>query len=153
MIIVDKPAIEKELKRRINEGKHWLELGEPITVTGLETRNCKCEASPIEFLDDKSRVERHGLGFRVTIYGSKTINIRLNVRVRPEAGEESPPYVVVYVVNQKTGADDELIHEHFDPPADYALAEHNIHDWYRTWLDKALRKDKGKMFATEMRVG
>ena len=129
-----------------------MESQEPFPITGLEIKNRKyeCEAYPVIFLDDESRIERYGLKFLVTICGSKTVKIHLNVKIKPENKEKSPPYVVVYVANQKTGPDEELTYKHLDQPKNYLLTKYDTYDWYRIWLNRALNRSGGKIFMKDM---
>jgi ABC-type nitrate/sulfonate/bicarbonate transport system substrate-binding protein len=65
------------------------------------------------------------------------------VRIKPEAAVtekgDSPPYVVVYVLNQESGAEEAIVWEHITRPDAYKdLVGLSIGEWYRTWLQYAL---------------
>jgi hypothetical protein len=111
----------------------------------------------VEYLDSPKRVERYGLGFEVTVRSPKAERtFQLNVRIKPETTigpkEDSVPYVVVYVVNPNSGADDEVFAEHFKDAQAYSdFAKLPLEDWYKVWLNRALREERGKFFVKPSR--
>ena len=153
---VDIQALTKDLESRIAGGKAWLESGKNLTLHGFSLRLYPTEAQLVEVLDTPGRVERHGLGFVVSVDTPRGLRqFRLNVRIKPAYSEgpkaESNPYVVTYVVLQTTGADDEIEHEHFSDPKRYAaLAQLSIQDWYKNWIARSLESGSGKFFAPEV---
>jgi hypothetical protein len=148
-----------DLHQRIEQSRHWLDSSH-APMTGFKFRSdSPWTAEPIEFLDDLGRVERHGVGFLFSVDDpARDIKARLNVRIKPDltpgAEINETPYVVVYVVDQTTGADETIKWFHIDIPSSYEkLIDSSIEDWYRQWLEKALDQGKsGKILRPGMRV-
>lgn len=156
---MDIAAVEEDLRARIADGKAWFESGESLFLDGLKVREFPSDARLVAVLDDQYRVEQQGLKFLVTIHGrTKDIRVHVNVRVKPKASvgakADSPPYVVVYVVNQRSEADEEILHEHLVQPNLYkSMAQLSVQKWYRAWLQKALlSKHENKLFLPEMAI-
>jgi hypothetical protein len=153
---MDTAQLEADLKARIEQSKEWV-AGDPEPVDGLKVRKFWALAMPVVFLDDPKRVERHGVGFDFSLLDSpKPLTVRLNVRIKPDATiaekDDSPPYVVIYVVNQTTGADDAITwHKFFVADTYKDLEGLSIEDWYRNWLSSALvNKAAKKIFSPDM---
>jgi len=148
-----------DLKKRVEQSRQWLE-SVPGPLTGFKFRtDSPWTAEPIQFLDDPDRVERYGVGFMFSIDDpARSIKAQLNVRIKPEltpgAEINETPYVIVYVVDQSTGADETIKWFHIDIPASYErLIGFSIDDWYRHWIIKALEQGKsGKILRPDMRV-
>ncbi|MFC1776134.1 hypothetical protein ACFL3I_02180 [Pseudomonadota bacterium] len=154
---MDTTQIEADLSLRTEQSRTWLEE-DPAPLTGLKfKRDTIWEALPIKFLDDKKRVERHGVRFKFYVLNyTKNIDVELDVRIHPltevREGGESLPYVVTYVVDQLTGADVEITHRDLIHPRLYkGLADLSIEDWYRYWIERTLRhKKSSKIFRPAM---
>jgi len=155
---MDTAQVEADLRARIEQSKHWV-AGEPAPVVGLRIRNFQAVAKPVVFLDDPKRTERHGVGFDFSLLDSpRPLTVRINVRIKPDATvaakDDSPPYVVTYVVNQATGSDDAITWDKFFVADSYKdLVGLSIEDWYRKWLNTALvSKGARKIFITDMKM-
>jgi len=141
---MDTAEVSKDLKARIEAGKAWIESADNLILDGPELRGRSTTIRLAEFLDTPNRVERCGLGFHVSVdVPSGMRKFQLNVRIKPELTEgpkaDSNPYVVTYVVNQDTGADDAIQHEQFPDPKDYEpISKLSIQDWYMRWIARAL---------------
>jgi hypothetical protein len=155
---MDLQLVVADLEKRIAAGKDWLSSGESLEFAGPPLRNSPTLVQLTSFLDSPRRVERYGLGFIVTVDGPRgPRKFQLNVRVKPTFTDgrktDSYPYVVSYVVDQIRRADDEIEHEHFVEPARYvALSRLCVQDWYKNWVDRALRTGSGKFFAREVLI-
>jgi len=154
---MDPSQLEADLLLRIAQSRTWLDA-DPVPITGIKFRKDTIwEALPIQFLDDKKRVERHGVRFRFYVVNyAKRIEVELNIRIHPvtEVREDgdSNPYVVSYVVDQITGADVEITHRDLIHPSLYkGLTGLSIEDWYLYWIEKTLKhKKSSKIFLPAM---
>jgi hypothetical protein len=145
---MDTFQVETDLSRRIDQSRDWL-AEDPGSLTGFKFRKDTIwEALPVVFLDDRKRVEQHGVRFRFYVVNySRKIEVEIDVRIHPkeEVKEEgvSPPYVVTYVVDQLTGADVEITHRDLVHPSLYKdLMGLSIEDWYRYWIERAIKHKK-----------
>ena len=156
---MDTSQLEADLLLRITQSCDWLATN-PEAIEGIRFRkDTVWEALPIAFLDDKSRVERHGVRFKFYVVNyHKKIEVEIDVRIHPETevkdDGESSPYVVIYVVDQLTAADVEITHRDLIHPSLYkGLEDLSIKDWYRYWIEKAIRHKKAsKIFNKNMEV-
>ena len=155
---MDTAEVSKDLKARIKEGAAWAESEDYLIVGGPEVRGCSTTIRLTEFLDTPNRVERYGLGFQVSVDAPAGMRkFQLNVRIKPELSEgpkaDSNPYVVTYVVNQETGAEDAIQHEQFPDPKNYqAISKLSIQDWCMHWIARALRTGSGKFFSAHVLI-
>jgi hypothetical protein len=155
---MDIAQVENDLAIRIDQAKCWL-LSESESLTGFYFRNHTWTASPIDFLDDEKRVEKHGVAFLFSLDDqSKNISVQLNVRVKPlatvhEKGD-SPPYIVVYLVNQQTGKEESVCWNHIEVADSYRdLLDISIQSWFEKWIQHALASDGArKILKPEMRL-
>lgn len=115
------------------------------------------EAQPVKFLDDPHRVERFGVRFAFYVVNyKKNIEVQLNIRIHPlaEVKEKgnSHPYVVVYVVNQRSGAGVQIGQQEFERPGFYPeLLSLSIEDWYRYWIERTFKlSSSSKILSPEM---
>lgn len=156
---MDMPQVVNELHLRIEQSRQWLEA-DADPLRGLKFRTEKLwTATPITFLDDAKRVERYGIGF---VFGlddpDRVVKAQLNVRIKPDltpnAETNETPYIVIYAVDQSSGADVTIKWFHIGVPSSYApLSELSVQDWYRHWLSRALTEGKsGKILGREMRL-
>ena len=151
--------VTKDMIKRIDQSKSWIN-SQPAPLKDFKFRtNNSWTAQPVEFLDDSSRVERYGIGFLFAVDDAeRNVKARLNVRIKPEltpgAETNETPYVVVYVVDQSTGADETIKWFHIEIPGSYKKClSYPIDDWYRYWISKALEQGKsGKILRLNMRV-
>jgi hypothetical protein len=155
---MDTAQVEADLRARIEQSEAWLS-DNPTPITDIRFRNRTWRATPVEFLNDSTRVERSGLKFELALDDPARVHkVQLNVRIKPEASigskEDSPPYVVIYVVNQATGADDAITWQKISVPTSYAdLVGLSIEEWYRKWLNYALvSKAAKKIFSPAMKL-
>ena len=155
---MDTSQVEADLKARIEQSADWV-ASDPEPVTDLKVRKFQAQAKPVAFLNDQKRVERHGVGFDFSLLDSPNpLTVRLNVRIKPDAtvGEkdDSPPYVVIYVVDQSSGGDDAITWQKISVPDSYKdLVGLSIGDWYRKWLNFALAsKGARKIFNPNMKL-
>jgi hypothetical protein len=155
---MDTSQVEADLKIRINQSADWVATN-PDAVKDLKVRSFQAQAKPVAFLDDMKRVERYGVGFDFSLIDSpKPLKVRVNVRIKPNAtiGEkdDSPPYVVIYVVDQSTGGDDAITWQKISVPDSYKdLVGVPIEEWYRKWLNHALAsKGAKKIFSPSMKL-
>ena len=156
---MDTTELEADLLLRIDQSRDWL-AGDPESIKGIKfRRDTIWEALPLVFLDDKRRVERHGVRFKFFVVNyHKKIEVEIDVRIHPETevrdDSESSPYVVIYVVDQLTAADVEITHCDLIHPSLYkGLEDLSIEDWYRYWIEKAIRHKKAsKIFNKNMEV-
>jgi hypothetical protein len=150
--------ITNDLKTRIADGKFWFDSGEGLEFGGPTLRRRATMLTVKQFLDTDGRVERHGLVFIVNVLDThKPFKVELNVRVKPSLSEgplqRSHPYVVVYVLDQRTGREDELFHERFDSTKRYAkLAALSVRDWFVNWIREAFARESKKLFAPESKI-
>ena len=125
---MDISQVEADLSLRIEQSRNWLS-GDPGPLTGFKFRkDTDWEARPTKFLDDPRRVERHGVRFRFYVVDyCKNIEVELDIRIHPVAevkeSGDSHPYVVIYVVDQATGADVEITQRRFQ------LVGTHMHTW------------------------
>jgi len=153
---MDTATVEKDLNTRIEQSRAWL-LDSPAAIANIKFRKRTWTATPIAFLDDLGRIERHGVAFRFSLEDqSKNVCVLLRIRIKPEAttGEkgDSPPYVVIYIVNPASGADESITWHHIEIPASYRdMMGLSIEDWYRKWMAHALAsKGSKKILDPEM---
>jgi hypothetical protein len=155
MTDMDTARVEQDLKDRIKQSREWL-LSCPPPITNIKYRDRTFTALPEAFLDDPGRVERHGVAFMFSLDDqSRNIKVLLKIRIKPEAKitekGDSSPYVVVYMANPTTGADEEMSHQDIVVPASYQdMVELSIEEWYRRWIDHALSSNGGKIFKRKM---
>jgi hypothetical protein len=141
--VMDTATVEKDLNTRIEQSRAWL-LGAPATIANIAFRKRTWTATPIAFLDDPERIERYGVAFRFSLEDqSRNICVLLRIRIKPGAtiGEkgDSPPYVVTYICNPASEADEVITWHHIEIPASYRdMMELSIEDWYRKWMAHAL---------------
>ncbi len=155
---MDTAAVEKDLETRIHQSRDWL-LKAPPPIKNIQFRNKIFTATPVAFLDDPGRVEQHGVAFRFSLDDqARKISVLLRIRIKPEAtiGDkgDSPPYVVIYIANQISGADEEITHHHIEVPASYkGMLGLSIEEWYRRWISHALvSKGAKKILEPQMAV-
>lgn len=142
---MDTTQLEADLLLRIEQSRGWLEKN-PVALTGFKfKKDTDWEALPIKFLDDPKRVERYGVRFRFYVVNyTENIEVELDVRIHPtaevKAKGDSHPYVIIYVVDQQTGGGVEIAEQEFERPGFYAdLIGLSIEDWYRFWIERALK--------------
>ena len=156
---MDTTQLEADLLLRIDQSRDWL-AGDPGSIKGIKfRRDTIWEALPLVFLDDKRRVERYGVRFKFYVVNyHKKIEVEIDVRIHPETevrdNGESSPYVVIYVVDQLNAADVEITHRDLIHPSLYKDLEGiSIEDWYRYWIEKAIRHEKAsKIFNKDMGI-
>ena len=153
---MDTSQVEVDLEARIVVSKQWLESS-PSAIPEIKfNRGTLWEALPVAFLDDPKRVERHGVRFRFSLLNNpRKIEVELDVRIHPVAEVkekgDSWPYVIIYVIDQASGVGVEITHQDISPKYYEGLEELSIEDWYRKWIETALRhKKSSKIFRKEM---
>lgn len=155
---MDTSQVEQDLARRIEQSKAWVEV-ERAVIEDLSFWNHQWTAVAREFLDDPGRVERHGVKFDFVLNDStKTLKVQLCIRIKPELTEgkkkDSPPFVVIYVVNQTTKVEECVAFHKIAIASSYEDLVHlPIDEWYRRWIKFALGSEsKKKIMALEMRI-
>lgn len=147
-----------ELQRRIDTGIAWFEMGENRQLEGLELRKHTCTAELSGKLNTPGRQEQYGLAFVVRVSaGQKSYAFQVNIRIKPNVSEgehdESLPYVAVYLVNQSKGKEELFAYHHCGNTKQYASAlDLTVQEWFRSWLERALRTGSGKFLAAEMQI-
>ena len=143
--------VEKHLKLRIEQSREWFQQGLPDPILGLQMRGFPCNAQPLEFIDDPSRVERYGVKFRLEWIGSSkdTCECLIEIRIRPtwyvkKDGSKDRPYIITRVVDPETkkavdpGCHIPYVQENYVEQT----SQFSIRDWYHRWLGwKVLRED------------
>lgn len=151
-------AVTQDLEAKINAGRSWFTSVQGTELVGPLFRGHPTKVCPAQLLDTPNRVERYGIGFRVTVDApGKPRAFQLNVRVKPGLSEgpkaDSHPYVVMYVFDQVRCVDDEILHETFFKPKQYdSLARLSPRDWYMHWVTQALKTESGKFLADEVLI-
>lgn len=155
---MDTSQVEQDLRLRIEQSRKWVKSDSP-TIPDISFWNHQWTAIAREFLDDKGRVERHGVKFDLVLNDpAKTLTVQLCIRIKPELTEgikeDSPPFVVIYVVNQVTKVEDCVAFHKIEVAASYEdLVGLPIDDWYRRWIRLALGSEsKAKVMALDMRI-
>ncbi len=144
--------IEKDLEHRVEETTRWLESDDALVIDGLEARNTPCRATAIELINDKRRKERNGVKFKLE-FGkldrrySAVVEVRIKSTssvTRHGSGLANGPYVAVYVVDPDNQKGDLSYFEHFeDAEAYFGAPDDPIQEWYKKWLRRLLRLQKG----------
>lgn len=137
---MDKTEIERLMSVRVQETEDW-DIDDPAeTITDLKLRTFDSTAKPINRVGEPNRVESYGVRFRFEYAGAEgNYYCHLDVRFRPNYVGSDDPYVVAYVVDD-AGNDDEITH--FVISDRNILTELSIKDWYKKWIQDAIRKDK-----------
>jgi hypothetical protein len=155
---MDTSQVEQDLCLRIEQSREWVESESP-TIPDISFRNHQWTAIAREFLDDKGRVERHGVKFDFVLNDpAKKLKVQLCIRIKPKLTEgkkeDSPPFVVIYVVNQVTKVEDCVAFHKIAVASSYQdLVGLPIDEWYRRWFRFALGSEsKAKVMALEMRI-
>lgn len=154
---MDTARVEQDLNGRIQQSREWL-LNKSLPIVNIKYRERIFTATPVALLDDPSRVERHGVAFRLSLDDqSKNISVLLKIRIKPEATigvkGDSSPYVVIYIANQTSGRDEEMPHQDMIMSASYRdMVGLSIEEWYRRWISLALSSNGGKIFKPEMAI-
>jgi hypothetical protein len=155
---MDISQVETDLNKRIQQSKGWLNSN-PEPVSNIPFRGYQWKALPVVILDDPKRVEQHGVGFDFVLdEPSRELRVRLNVRIKPDATigpkDDSPPFVVIYIVNQETQAEDSIGWHHIRVADSYKdLINLPIDAWFRKWLMHALTcQGRRKIFKPEMQL-
>lgn len=153
-------AITTDLLKRVEESKTWYDSQSQGEILVHQFRKFETTVELAELLDSPKRVERYGLGFTVKISSGGNVRaVRLNIRVKPEthAGkkEDSTPYVISYIVDPTNGSETALVVEHQTNVEPYTseLTKLSIQDWYKAWLNKALKTERSEFIKYSQRVG
>ena len=155
---MDTSQVEQDLHLRIEQSRRWVDSESP-TIPDISFRNHQWTAVARAFLDDEGRVERHGVKFDFVLNDpGKTLMVQLCIRIKPELTEgkkeDSPPFVVIYVVNQVSHVEDCVAFHKIAVASSYEDLVHlPIDEWYRRWIQFALGSEsKKKIMALEMRI-
>ncbi len=151
-------VISADLEKRIEAGRAWLKAEPNHEFQGPKIRGYRTTVRLKEVIDSPERVERFGLGFVVTVHretGNKSF--QLIVRIKPQTSEgpkaTSNPYVIIYIKNQNTDAEDAIICEHLVKDRNYKdIAKLDTKAWFGLWINRALRQESGKFFRPENRI-
>jgi len=148
--------VEKDLQRRINQSREWLESGGADLISGLKIRDYPCQAEPTEFLDDPQREERHGIRFRLEYVTDRaTFESFVDVRIKAtrslsKDGQTvaNAPYIVIYVLNNEKQKSEIINYEYLENTIVYKNSlSLDIKEYYKDYLFKALRhKNVFKIF-------
>lgn len=155
---MDTSQVEHDLQNRIEQSRIWVN-DEQAIIKNIKFRNHNWAAKPVAFIDDPSRVERHGLKFELYLdEPGETLKVHIMIRIKPIATigpkADSPPLVVIYVLNQKTGVEEAVTWNHIQIASTYEdLVGISLDDWYRKWIVFALNSKKsGKILRRDMRL-
>ena len=155
---MDTSQVEKDLIARIEQSRGWLQ-GNPSPLNDFNFDNRTWTATPIAFLDNAGRVEQYGVVFEFSLDNPLTpIAVKLSIRIKPEASigpkADSPPFVVTYVGNHISGADEAVTWRKISKPSSYEdLFGVSIIAWYRHWIEHALvSKSSAKILLPQMNI-
>ena len=85
---MDTSQVEQDLNLRIEQSREWVDerVRQPSRISAFEITRWTAIAR--EFLDDKGRVERHGVKFDFVLDDpAKTLKVQLCIRIKPELTE------------------------------------------------------------------
>jgi hypothetical protein len=140
--MTNRPAIEKGLRKRIEDTKTWVKghLGDEIL--DMKFRGKPARLKVIQFLND-DRVEANGVRFRL-FFGQDTnqyftdLDMRFNPNwVMAEGKDDTAPYLVVYVLDEN-GAGDPLKCFYFTDQ-DQLNEGLEMGEWYLSFINRAIR--------------
>ena len=153
---MDMAGVEKDLERRINQSREWLQSGEIALISGLKIRKYPCQIEPVKFLDRPGKKTRYGIRFRLEFITERgTFESFVEVRIQPtrsmsKDGESiaNPPYIDTYAFCQETQKDAEIMWENLQNTKIYeGTVNLSIQEWYIIWLRKTLfHKNVSKIF-------
>lgn len=155
---MDAKQITDDFLKRIEQSRSWVESSD-AQVLEVKFRKRSWLLAPVEFLDDRKRVEQHGLAFLMSLDDpAQKLSVRICVRLRPvpflDSDHPETPYVVVYVFNQVKQLEEEVTHAYMPDWNFYSrFAGLTVQDWYLKWINQALNSQKsGKVLQMEMRL-